>query len=64
MLLAARESDFAIGRFRFLQNAILVHGYWYYTRLAALITFFFYRGVVFIFQIFLYGFDSGFSAQV
>jgi magnesium-transporting ATPase (P-type) len=62
-LQAARESDFAIGRFRFLQEAILVHGYWYYHRLATLITYFFYRGVFFIFQIFFYGFDSGFSAQ-
>ncbi|OXA51467.1 probable phospholipid-transporting ATPase IF [Folsomia candida] len=62
-LQAARESDFAVPRFRFLQKAILVHGSWYYHRLSALITYFFYRGVVFIFQIFLYGFDTGFSAQ-
>jgi len=63
-LQAARESDFALARFRFLKKAILVHGYWYYHRLASLITYFFYRGVVFIFLIVLYGFDNGFSATV
>jgi phospholipid-translocating ATPase len=58
---AARASDFAIARFKFLQKVILVHGYWYYYRLANLILYFFYRGVYFVFIIFLFGFECVFS---
>lgn len=40
---AARSSDFAFGRFRFLQKTILVHGHNYYVRLAILVQYFFYK---------------------
>jgi len=40
---AVRASDYAFGRFRFLQRALLVHGHYYYVRLAVLVQYFFYK---------------------
>jgi len=40
---AARSSDYAFGKFRFLLKALLVHGHYYYIRLAVLVQYFFYK---------------------
>ena len=40
---AARCSDYAFGKFRFLERVLLVHGHNYYTRLALLVQYFFFK---------------------
>ncbi len=40
---AARAADFAIARFKFLKRALLVHGYLFYSRIALLVLYFFYK---------------------
>ncbi|CAD5116940.1 DgyrCDS5779 [Dimorphilus gyrociliatus] len=40
---AVRASDYAFGRFKFLRKAILVHGHYFYVRLAILVQYFFYK---------------------
>ncbi|CAL8114228.1 unnamed protein product [Orchesella dallaii] len=60
---AARCADFAISKFGFLRRAILVHGHWYYVRLANLANYFFYKNVVFITPQFFFSFSSNFSTQ-
>ena len=45
---AARSSDFAIAKFKYLKRVFLVHGYLYYTRASLLVFYFFYK-VIFIF---------------
>ena len=39
-------SDFAMARFNFLENLLLVHGHWCYSRLARMMLYFFYKNVV------------------
>ncbi|ODN03512.1 putative phospholipid-transporting ATPase IH [Orchesella cincta] len=60
---AARSADFAISKFGYLRRAILVHGHWYYVRLANLANYFFYKNVVFIMPQFFFSFNSNFSTQ-
>ena len=43
---AVIASDFAMGRFHFLQKLLLVHGHWCYSRLSRLVLYFFYKNVV------------------
>ena len=43
---AVIASDFAMGRFHFLEKLLLVHGHWCYSRLARLTLYFFYKNVV------------------
>jgi len=40
---ASKASDFAFGKFCHLQRALLVHGHWYYRRLAFLVQYSFYK---------------------
>ncbi len=40
---AARCSDFAIAKFKFIRRALFVHGFLYYTRLTILVHYFFYK---------------------
>jgi len=61
---AARSADFAIARFSFLKKAILVHGHWYYVRLATLVPYFFYKNVTLIFPPTYSAFQTAFSSQV
>lgn len=61
---AARCADFALARFGFLSKAILVHGHWYYVRLANLANYFFYKNVIFVIPQIFYCFSSNFSTQV
>ncbi|XP_029794252.1 probable phospholipid-transporting ATPase IH [Suricata suricatta] len=60
---AARNSDFAIPKFKHLQKMLLVHGHFYYIRISELVQYFFYKNVCFIFPQFLYQFFCGFSQQ-
>merc|ERR1712123_345744 len=60
---AARSSDFAFSKFKFLQKVVLVHGHWYYYRVALLVHYFFYKNVAaFGCQLF-YAFYNNFSIQ-
>ncbi|XP_064638514.1 phospholipid-transporting ATPase IF-like isoform X2 [Lineus longissimus] len=60
---AVRCSDYAFGRFRFLMRAFLVHGHWYYVRLATLVQYFFYKNIAFITAEVYYACFSSFSQQ-
>jgi len=40
---AVRCSDYAFHRFRYLKRVLLVHGHYYYTRLANTVQYFFYK---------------------
>ena len=42
---AVRAADFAFAKFCFLQKILLVHGHWFYNRMATLIHFFFYKNI-------------------
>jgi len=44
---AANASDYAIGRFRFLQRLLLVHGRWNYMRISKLVIYSFYKNAVY-----------------
>ncbi|KAG8521155.1 LOW QUALITY PROTEIN: putative phospholipid-transporting ATPase IH, partial [Galemys pyrenaicus] len=61
---AARNSDYAIPKFKHLKKMLLVHGHLYYVRISELVQYFFYKNVCFIFPQFLYQFFCGFSQQV
>lgn len=58
-----RNSDYAIARFKFLAKLLLVHGHFYYIRIATLVQYFFYKNVCFITPQFLYQFFCLFSQQ-
>uniref|UniRef100_A0A674MDS6 Phospholipid-transporting ATPase n=1 Tax=Takifugu rubripes TaxID=31033 RepID=A0A674MDS6_TAKRU len=60
---AVRNSDYAIARFKFLAKLLLVHGHFYYIRIATLVQYFFYKNVCFITPQFLYQFFCLFSQQ-
>ncbi|XP_022095115.1 probable phospholipid-transporting ATPase IF isoform X2 [Acanthaster planci] len=60
---AVRCSDYAFSRFRFLIRVLLVHGAWYYNRIAITVQYFFYKNVAFITAQFFYAFYSAFSEQ-
>ncbi|XP_018422564.1 PREDICTED: probable phospholipid-transporting ATPase IF isoform X2 [Nanorana parkeri] len=60
---AVRNSDYAIARFKFLSKLLLVHGHYYYIRVATLVQYFFYKNVCFITPQFLYQFFCLFSQQ-
>lgn len=40
---AARNSDYAITKFKHLKKMLLVHGHYYYVRIAELVQYFFYK---------------------
>ncbi|XP_029472606.1 probable phospholipid-transporting ATPase IF isoform X2 [Rhinatrema bivittatum] len=60
---AVRNSDYAVARFKFLSKLLLVHGHFYYIRIATLVQYFFYKNVCFITPQFLYQFFCLFSQQ-
>ena len=45
---AANASDYAIGRFRFLQRLLLVHGRWNYMRMSKLVLYMFWKNIFFV----------------
>ncbi|XP_073497344.1 phospholipid-transporting ATPase IG isoform X3 [Phyllobates terribilis] len=60
---AARNSDYAVPKFKHLKKLLLVHGHLYYVRIAHLVQYFFYKNLCFILPQFLYQFFCGFSQQ-
>ena len=60
-LQAARAADYAIGRFRFLQRLLLVHGRYSYKRTALVAQYAFYRSFYISFIQLLFNIYAGFS---
>ncbi|KAJ8683561.1 hypothetical protein QAD02_019353 [Eretmocerus hayati] len=60
---AAMSADFAFSKFKHLQRALLVHGHWYYLRVATLTQYFFYKNVVFVLPQLFFNFQNDFSEQ-
>jgi len=60
---AVMASDFAMARFRFLENLLLVHGHWCYSRLARMMLYFFYKNVAYAVLIFWFQLFNAFSGS-
>ena len=61
---ASQSADFAISKFSHLQRLLLVHGHWYYTRVAFLVQYSFYKNVAYLGFIHLFfAFYSNFSME-
>ncbi|EDO40789.1 predicted protein [Nematostella vectensis] len=60
---AVMASDFAIARFRFLAQLLLVHGHWCYDRITKMILYFFYKNAMFVLVLFWYQLYNGFSGS-
>jgi phospholipid-transporting ATPase len=61
---AVMSSDFAIAQFRFLEPLLLVHGRWSYLRIARMVSYFFYKNLLFGLTIFFYNSLCFFSGQI
>lgn len=61
--MASLSADFAFSKFKYLRRALLVHGHLYYTRVALLVQYFFYKNLAFILCAFYYTFYSAFSVK-
>jgi phospholipid-transporting ATPase len=59
---AARASDYAISQFKDLKNLLFCHGREAYRRNAYLISYMFYKNVLYVIPIWIFGFYSSFSA--
>ena len=62
-LQAVMSSDFALARFKYLKKLLLVHGHWFYYRLANVLLYFLCKNAVLVFVIYWAQFFSGFSAN-
>ncbi|ELU14116.1 hypothetical protein CAPTEDRAFT_203466 [Capitella teleta] len=60
---AVRASDYAFGRFKFVRRALLVHGHYFYVRMAMLVQYFFFKNVAMIMAQLYFTFYSAYSAQ-
>lgn len=60
---AVRCSDFAFARFRFLKRVLLIHGHYYYVRVAMMVQYSFYKNLAFITPQLYYIFYAWFSPQ-
>uniref|UniRef100_A0A7E4USY1 Phospholipid-transporting ATPase n=2 Tax=Panagrellus redivivus TaxID=6233 RepID=A0A7E4USY1_PANRE len=60
---AVMASDFALSRFRFLHKLLLVHGHWFYYRLANVLLYFLFKNAMFVFILYWAQFYVGFSAN-
>ncbi|KAL5963623.1 putative phospholipid-transporting ATPase 8 [Taenia solium] len=60
---AARASDYALGKFRFLKRALLFHGFNFYWRTANVVLYFFYKNLVFVLAQAYFGVFSNFATQ-
>lgn len=60
---AVRSADYAVQQFSDLDRLVLFHGRLAYTRLARMITYFFYKNMVFTLPLWIYGFYSAYSGQ-
>lgn len=61
---AVMSSDFAIAQFRFLEPLLLVHGRWSYLRITRMVSYFFYKNLLFGLTIFFYNALCFFSGQI
>ncbi|XP_019865878.2 phospholipid-transporting ATPase VD isoform X2 [Aethina tumida] len=61
---AVMAADFALSRFKYLEQFLLVHGHWSYDRLARMVLYFFYKNATFVFLTFWYQLYCGFSGSV
>ena len=59
---AVSNADFSINQFKFLLQLMMVHGRWAYMRLGLIVTYFFYKNVVFSYTMVFNAFVTGFSA--
>lgn len=50
---AVMASDFAMGRFHFMEKLLLVHGHWSYSRLARIMLYFFYKNMVHVYLLYI-----------
>ncbi|PSN55951.1 hypothetical protein C0J52_02130 [Blattella germanica] len=48
---------------QFLRRVLLVHGHWYYLRVATIVQYFFYKNIVFITPQLYHGFSNSFSTE-
>jgi magnesium-transporting ATPase (P-type) len=60
---AANASDYSIGRFKFLQRLLLVHGRWNYLRMIRTVLYIFYKNIIFVCTQFWFTTQVGFSGQ-
>ena len=60
---AARAADYSIGQFRFLKNLLFCHGREAYRRNTYLISYMFYKNVLYVIPIFMFGWVSFFSGE-
>ena len=60
---ASRSSDFALGQFKHLRPLLLVHGRESYRKNAYVIYYVFYKNLLFLAPLFIYGTYSGFSGM-
>ena len=58
---AARASDYAIGKFKYLKTLMFVHGREAYRRNSYMVLYMFYKNLLYVFPFFYYGFFSWFS---
>lgn len=63
-LQAVSSSDYAIGRFRFLQKLLLVHGAWSYRRTAGLVLYSFYKNITLALTQYWFQAATGWSGQL
>ena len=61
---AVMSADFAVAQFRFLEPLLLVHGRWSYLRIARMVSYFFYKNLLFGLTIFFYNALCFFSGQI
>jgi phospholipid-transporting ATPase len=60
---AARSADYAIGQFRFLKDLLFFHGREAYRKNSFLVIYMFYKNILFVMPLFLFGFLNAFSGQ-
>jgi phospholipid-transporting ATPase len=60
---AVNNADYAIGRFKFLSNLLLVHGRFNYMRISTLICFMFFKNIMLVLVQFWFTLGTGFSGQ-
>ena len=60
---AARSSDYAIGKFKFLRPLLFLHGREAYRRISFLVCYNFYKNVLYVIVQYYFGFWSVFSGQ-
>ncbi|KAF0924221.1 hypothetical protein E2562_008518 [Oryza meyeriana var. granulata] len=60
---AVMASDVSVAQFRFLERLLLVHGHWCYSRISAMVCYFFYKNITFGVTLFLYEAYTSFSGQ-